>query len=63
MNQRRALLVSALLLLGAVVVGALMAAAPTRAAVQVVDDAALRWAESVRTPPATVVAELLSLLC
>jgi undecaprenyl-diphosphatase len=61
-DLRRGLLVSAALLAGAVVVGALVIAPATHPAVQAVDDAVWRAAGSARNPPATAVAVGLSWL-
>jgi undecaprenyl-diphosphatase len=61
-DVRRGLLVSAGLLAGAVVVGALVVAPATHPAVQAVDDAVWRAAGSARNPPATAVAVGLSWL-
>ena len=61
-NQRRSLIASAVLLGGAVAVGALVAIPATRAWVQSVDDATRDLAVRVRNPPSTAVAEALSLI-
>jgi undecaprenyl-diphosphatase len=61
-DSRRALLVSAALLAGAVVVGALVLLPGTAPAVQGVDDAVWRWAGDVRNAPTTGVAVALSWL-
>jgi undecaprenyl-diphosphatase len=61
-NQRRSLIASAVLLGGAVTVGALVAVPATRDWVQSVDESALDFAVRVRNPPSTAVAEALSLI-
>ncbi len=60
-NHRRALLVSACLLLGALVVGVLVAIPATRADLQSVDDAVRRLAVSAQNRPTTLLAEGFSL--
>ena len=61
-DSRRALLVSGTLLLGAVVLGLLVALPATRPAVQAVDDAVWDVAGDVRNDPTTAVAIALSWL-
>jgi len=61
-DNRRGLLVSGVLLLGAVVVTLLVVLPATAPAVQAVDDAVWRWAGAVRNEPVTVVAVALSWL-
>ena len=61
-SARRGLLVSGLLLVGAVVVGLLVALPATRPAVQAVDDAVWRFSGAVQNDPATAVAMALSWL-
>lgn len=56
-NQRRALLVSAVLLAGAVVVGVLVALLVTRPYVQTVDDAVAIVMADLHNRPATLIAE------
>jgi membrane-associated phospholipid phosphatase len=60
-NQRRSLAASGALLLGAVVIGVLVAVPATRQWVQQVDDGAQSLAVSARNGPATRIAEALSL--
>lgn len=60
-NNRRALILSAYLLLAAVVLGVLVAVPTTRAQVQHVDDAVRRLAVAVQNRPTTLVAEAFSL--
>ncbi|MGY1801861.1 phosphatase PAP2 family protein [Blastococcus sp. SYSU D00922] len=61
-DSRRGLLVSASLLLGAVVVGLLVFLPATAPAVQAVDDAVWRLAGAVENDPTTAVAKVLSWL-
>ena len=61
-DNRRGLLVSGVLLLGAVVVTLLVVLPATAPAIQAVDDAVWRWAGAVRNGPATAVAVALSWL-
>jgi undecaprenyl-diphosphatase len=61
-NQRRSLIASAVMLGGAVTVGALVAVPDTRDWVQAVDDATREFAVRVRNPPSTTFAEALSLI-
>jgi membrane-associated phospholipid phosphatase len=61
-DSRRGVRVSGLLLLGAVVVGILVALPATRPAVQAVDDAVWRFAGAVQNEPATVISIGLSWL-
>jgi undecaprenyl-diphosphatase len=61
-DARRGLRVSAVLLVGAAVVGLLVALPATRPAVQAVDDAVERWAAGVENGPSTAVAVGLSWL-
>ncbi|TFV67203.1 UNVERIFIED_ORG: phosphatase PAP2 family protein [Bacillus sp. AZ43] len=61
-DSRRGLAVSGALLAGAFVVGVLVVLPATRPAVQAVDDAVWEWAGSVRNPPSTAVATVLSWL-
>jgi membrane-associated phospholipid phosphatase len=61
-DNRRGLLVSGALLLGAAVVTLLVVLPATAPAVQAVDDAVWRWAGAVRNDPATTVAVALSWL-
>jgi len=60
-NHRRALVVSGCLLLGAVILGVLMAVPASRSEVQAVDDSVRRLAVSVQNRPTTLLAEGLSL--
>ena len=59
---RRGLLISGYLLLGAVVVGLLVALPATRPAVQAVDDTVWRWAGAVENRPTTAISVGLSWL-
>jgi membrane-associated phospholipid phosphatase len=61
-DARRGLVVSAVLLVGAVAVGVLVVAPATHPAVQAVDDAVWRWAGAVRNRPTTGLAIGLSWL-
>jgi undecaprenyl-diphosphatase len=61
-DTRRGLVVSAALLVGAVVVGVLVVVPATHPAVQDVDDAVWRWAGDVRNGPTTAIAIGLSWL-
>jgi membrane-associated phospholipid phosphatase len=61
-NHRRALVLSAVLLLCACLLGLLVAIPSTRHAVQNVDDAVHRFAVSVENRPTTLIAEGLSLI-
>jgi membrane-associated phospholipid phosphatase len=61
-DARRGLVVSAVLLVGAVAVGVLVVAPATHPAVQAVDDAVWRWAGAVRNRPTTGLAVGLSWL-
>jgi undecaprenyl-diphosphatase len=61
-DARRGLWVSALLLVGAALVGLLVALPATAPWVQAVDDAVWRWAGDVQNEPATVVAVAFSWL-
>jgi undecaprenyl-diphosphatase len=60
-NHRRALLIAAALLLGAIVLGVLVAVPATRRDVQSVDDAVRRFAVAVQNRPTTLIAEGFSL--
>ena len=61
-NQRRALVLAAALLAGAVLLGVLVAVPSTRHYVQVVDDAVRRLAVRVQNRPATLSAEVFAFL-
>jgi undecaprenyl-diphosphatase len=62
LDARRGLVVSGLLVAGAVAVGALVVLPATHPAVQAVDDTVWRWAGDVRNGPTTAIAVALSWL-
>jgi undecaprenyl-diphosphatase len=62
-DARRGLLVSGLLLAGAVLVTALVVLPVSGPAVQAGDDVVWRWAGDVQNGPATAVAEVLAASC